>query len=575
MDSTVVSILDIGSSALRAQQLRLATASHNIANASTEGYHRQRVETSAMYHQGIFGTNPTGMGVEVDRVARLADGIVNGQLRESLSAMKEGESSAKIFEEIELLLTGAGDGLRAGFSEFFDAAHELAGNPTSSAAREQFFQRLDQLADGVNSISSKLNVAEQGAEAIARDEVTELNTMLRDLAQLNAQINTGKASGAAPDMLDERDLLLDKISERIGVSVMIQPDQSVRLYTSGGQPLVNEATANQLSLEQVNGEFALKLQVATSSVDITKSTSGGSIMGVLNGGFDMIDDVRTSLGRLATVFVESANEINRMGLDASGQPAGNLFKYDPVVSEPFVENNGSATISASISDLSQLEDTRYELLFDGANWDVINDEGIVVGNLSATGGQIDGLDVTISAGAAVGDRMRIDAVTNIFDSLEVVPTKSSMVAVAHMVSGSAGLSNQGSVNLVDVRAQDSADPNLYDDVRIRFDTPTSYEMVDSDGNVLQASQPYVVGQTIQFNGWSAEVNGNPVAGDFIMVYGNAGGQADNRNAVAFANLEDSKIFGGGKRGFVDEFANLVTKHGTQMAANKQRTESAQ
>ena len=73
-------ILNIGLSALLAQQRALTTTANNIANASTPGYSRQRVELSERPSERV-GPGYAGTGVDVASVRRLTDEILANQLR--------------------------------------------------------------------------------------------------------------------------------------------------------------------------------------------------------------------------------------------------------------------------------------------------------------------------------------------------------------------------------------------------------------------------------------------------------------------------------------------------------------
>ena len=128
-------VLGTGTSALIAFQRALATVGHNVANAATPGYSRQRVEFEA--RPGQTSLLNIGQGVDVDNLRRLADGLVYARQLDSSSEMGRLTQMSGLASRVDGLITGADTGLGSAWSGFFNAAQGLVANPTSSAARDQ------------------------------------------------------------------------------------------------------------------------------------------------------------------------------------------------------------------------------------------------------------------------------------------------------------------------------------------------------------------------------------------------------------------------------------------------------
>src|ERR687890_1097606 len=132
---SIGSILSVARTALNYQQAVIQTAGHNIANAETEGYSRQRVDAQASTPQ-FFTYGTIGTGVEIDDIRRARDALLDVSYRREAS----GYSSASLREELlssveEVLGEPSEDGLAAGMDAFWSSWSELSSQPSSAAAR--------------------------------------------------------------------------------------------------------------------------------------------------------------------------------------------------------------------------------------------------------------------------------------------------------------------------------------------------------------------------------------------------------------------------------------------------------
>src|SRR3546814_16183276 len=111
-------ILATGSSALLAYQAALNTTSHNIANANTAGYSRQRVDLVSKLGDGS-GSGYIGNGVDVDSVQRITDALLNARLQCSNSDSARIHSSSTYAEQIDALLSASGTSRTAPLQSLF------------------------------------------------------------------------------------------------------------------------------------------------------------------------------------------------------------------------------------------------------------------------------------------------------------------------------------------------------------------------------------------------------------------------------------------------------------------------
>lgn len=226
--------------ALLAQQLAVDATSHNISNASTVGYSRQRVSFEAM--PGTYvpdGLPHPGLGVNVTDIARVRDIFVDFQLRGQLSSGAQYDSELQALTSIETVMGEPGSaGFRAALDQFFNAWRDLSNNPESGPARIAVLQAGQTLALNANRLGATLVQQRTEADHRVSTAVTEVNGLTAQIAKLNEQIVPLKLSGTSTgDLEDMRDLAIDRLAQLMNITYFQADDGAVEVST-GGHPLV-------------------------------------------------------------------------------------------------------------------------------------------------------------------------------------------------------------------------------------------------------------------------------------------------------------------------------------------------
>ncbi|HEY8339183.1 MAG TPA: flagellar hook-associated protein FlgK, partial [Egibacteraceae bacterium] len=201
---------------LRASQVGLDTASHNIANANTVGFTRQRVVLTARpAYQSLVG--PIGTGVQVSDIARTRDQFLDARVRAASASSANAGTTAELLGKLEDVLAEPENGITVELTELWAAFEDLGLDPSNAGARRQVISSLEALANRINTIDA--GWAQLGADteqrlAVAVDQV---NDLLRDVAQLNQDIAATLAREGTPnDLLDARDVAIDELSRMLG-----------------------------------------------------------------------------------------------------------------------------------------------------------------------------------------------------------------------------------------------------------------------------------------------------------------------------------------------------------------------
>lgn len=219
--------LETSKRGLTTQQSALYTVGHNIANANTDGYSRQRVNMEAtMGFPGVGMNAPKvpgylGTGVQAGSITRIRDHFIDNQYRQETTKLGYWSSKSDAVSQMEDVLSEPSEyGLNKAFDNFYAALQDLSTKPESAATRAVVAQRGEHLADSFNYISTQLTQIQTNLKNEINVESDKVNSIIKQIAALNQQIGNVEPNGYLPnDLYDSRDSLLDQLSEYFNVTV--------------------------------------------------------------------------------------------------------------------------------------------------------------------------------------------------------------------------------------------------------------------------------------------------------------------------------------------------------------------
>ncbi|EGW36517.1 flagellar hook-associated protein FlgK [Desulfosporosinus sp. OT] len=367
--------LTIAGKALSAQQIALNITSNNIANADTEGYSRQLVDlkTTNPYTIAASGKNMSqGSGVTIDTITRARDAFVDKQLRSETSTQEYWGAKETSLTEIESAMNEPSDySLSSDLSNFWSAWNDLADNPEDSGTRAVLVQRTLTLTDSLHAISDQLTEMQNNLDMNVDSQITDVNDYANQIAELNKQIKRAEVTGDNPnDLYDSRDLLVDKLSKIVNVTVTegIDPSYSngkVNSYTLAiGDPpqtLVGDdgtvSELNEVTTTDSDGNSIKGLQLGGS--DLTLGENMGSLQADMNVRDTYLPDLQEKYDTLAAGIASAVNTIYGSGFfetsdDSTDFTASNISSS--VVANDIVAGNGTSGdggIAADIASLSE------------------------------------------------------------------------------------------------------------------------------------------------------------------------------------------------------------------------------
>ncbi len=248
--------------ALFANQRALDTTSHNIANADSEGYTRQKasMEATSPYTKPAMNMSGSagqvGTGVEVDSIERMRDDFIDTQIREETNNKGEWENKSDTLKKLESLYTEPSDsGLRSVFDQFWESLQELSDNPEDRSARTQVMERGVSLTDTVNHMYDQFVNLQEDLDENMSIKVDDINSIANQVADLNEQIQNVELrdNQDANDLRDKRDLLLDELSEYTDFNISEDNLGNARV-SIGGTSLVEGNTANEIEYVEAEND---------------------------------------------------------------------------------------------------------------------------------------------------------------------------------------------------------------------------------------------------------------------------------------------------------------------------------
>ena len=541
-------MLGTGLSSLRALQRALDTTAHNIANVSTEGYTRQRVEFETRTPQA-YGPNWVGSGVNATQVRRIYDQFLAEQARSSSGTLARLDAFASQAERLDNLLGDTTNGLSASVQGYTDALNEVSSTPSSISARQVLLAQGRALTEKLQSYDTRLREMSADVDARLPIEASEISGLARGVARLNGDIAVAiQQTGQPPnDLLDQRDKLIDQLSSKVGVTVVAEGNSSLNVFIGNGQPLVLGTTASTITtvsdpLDPTRLQLAL--QTAGGSVDISRSVSGGSLGGLLDWRREMLDPARNELGRITLAVASQVNDQHRQGMDLTGAMGGDFFNVGGVGVTYPTTNSGNALATATRTDLSAITANDYVVTLTGTGYAVRRQDTGSAVSFTGTGTVadpivFDGVSLTIGAGAVTGDQFVVHPAREAIAGFSVAITDPARIAAAAPIRTSGASSNSGSGSISAGAVLDSSDPQLLSTVNIAFTSATTYS-VNGGPDIA-----YAAGGNIDVNGWRVQISGSPAMGDSFTVRSNAGAVGDNRNAFAIVDAMKSGVLESG------------------------------
>jgi len=315
------SALSIASQSLLVQQSALQVATNNIANSDTPGYSREVLD---------FVENPPsqqgslwfGNGVSAGQVESIRDNLLQLRIYDETQQQSNAQTQSTNLQQLEGLFSDPTQGIGADLTAFFNSINQLSTDPTNIPARQSVLTAANNLASDFHSAVTQVTAIQHNLDLGVTQAVSQINQLSSQIAALNAQVaplqKLGQDAGA---LEDQREQLIDQLSQLTGLQVT-QTDQGETLSTANGTPLV--VGTESFDLSTAPGSDGLQ-HVFANGTDITGSTTGGQIGGLLAVRDQSVANVLSDLDGLASGLATNFNAAHQLGYDLNGKTKQNFF----------------------------------------------------------------------------------------------------------------------------------------------------------------------------------------------------------------------------------------------------------
>lgn len=327
-------LLSIGKSALNASKKSLATSSHNIANANTEGYSRQRVNLQTNIPIGE-GNYVVGNGVHVKSIKRTHDDLVEKRLKSSITDHSfHQERNLQLTRIEEVYNETNSEGLNKILNRFFNSFRELSNQPENETVRSIVRENARIVVNDFKRQVEQLNGVEESINRNLETAVTDINQMLEGIAKLNKEIVSLEVTHQETgDLRDQRDNIIRNLSEYFKLNTYETDRGQFVVSAVGVGTLVSATNVQKLSIgapknrsasESPRAEIYLE---SKSNAPITDKLKSGKISALVSTRNEDLAEVKNKINSLAYNLIQSTNAVHRRGftkdqalIDQQGNP---------------------------------------------------------------------------------------------------------------------------------------------------------------------------------------------------------------------------------------------------------------
>ena len=326
-------LFTIGSSGVTAYQRALSVVSNNIANVSTDGYARQNVSL-ASNSAAQYGAVYLGTGARFESVRRQYDAFVEQNLRNAQADVKAQSPMGTYTNRLIDIMADESVGLTSSMNLFFESARNLATDPASLVARGTFLRDADGLAARFRQMSSQTDLIDKETRQALETGVDQVNAYSTQLAYVNRQLAKHNTEAKQPaELLDQRDLLLRRMSELIDFNTKFEPNGAVLVS-------VGDTISRGVLVDGVNSKALGVIDSPTEKDKLTfivdpygtpetvAGVTSGQLGGLINYREQVLNPSQNFIDDIAQVFVSYVNEIHHNGLDMDGLVGGDMFQID-------------------------------------------------------------------------------------------------------------------------------------------------------------------------------------------------------------------------------------------------------
>lgn len=308
--------LNTALSGLQAQMTALQTTGHNIANATTPGFSRQRVEYETLRPNDLSYAQ-IGSGVRVKRIRRIIDDALESRIRDSSSDLGGAKIKSETMNRMESVFNAlSGSDIGTMLDNFFKSIEDLANKPEDTSTRSVAISQAQILADSLKSTAGSIRDVRESLNDEVVVDVGEINRITDEIANLNGQIlgseDGGINIGAANDLRDRRDSLVKQLSEYVDLRAIETSRGEVNVLVGSSFIVFGSQSYELTTTDSVDNGSVISTPVFANGGGVFETT-GGTLGGVLASRDELLTDILQKLNTFANSIIYEFNKVNSSG----------------------------------------------------------------------------------------------------------------------------------------------------------------------------------------------------------------------------------------------------------------------
>lgn len=597
----------VGLSGLLASNARINTTGQNTSNVDTEGYSRQRTDTTSSY----LG------GVTLQETSRLVDHFVSAQARTDVANFSYFDTYNSMISVADNLLAEDSISLTKYMNEAFGALQTANNDPTSSSLRELAHLSLNNLVEQYKTLSGIVTRQENLADEQLSSTLKDVNAITAEISDLNGKIlrQEGLSRSSANELRDQQEKLAKDLSHYLDIEAQFNDDGLMTVQLENGQPLVMDETPTELTMmkDPLNPKVIdLFVDFGDYQVGLKTESLGGSVGGLIDyrSEFSMYAD--RTLGQHAISIADAMNIQNKKGIDGDGDFGKALFSLGKieVYSTPDnlhklsnisikVSEGGAEKITKDSYELTKTDEDRYSITKYDLNDKAVGHPTVFdVSHLTQDSNgyyQIEelGLDIRLSDMNEIDqdDVFRFSPTENAAATLTLSARNGEAFAFSAPVGASTHSDNLSNARIsvtevTNTHPETSAFTSngpLYPSAphKIYFTSPSSYVIQDASGteigsvrDVTHYSNLLEQAGLSKDAGFDVSISSKPEQGDVFTMSADEVGPADNFNGLALMNLQNKSLVEG-KESLSKAFGGFISYVGSKASEVAGHTKSSE
>ncbi len=331
--------IELGKRSIMAHAQQIQTAGHNISNADTEGYTRQRVQVKTfepLYRPDLTRAETPGQigqGTTIESITRLRDEMLDQRIVAQTNQESYWATREQYYTMIEQIYNEPNDiSVRTNMDKFWNSWQELSVYPDSKAARQAVVTRGETLAESISQRYKSLAGVGTLINGDIESTVKQINDLTKQIADINGEIVRSKAMDDNPnDLMDRRDLLVEKLSALANITTDTRDEDEFLVHVEG-QVLVQGSKARQFDLvpDADNNGYSKVIWKDTGNESGVKYGKLGALLELRD--VDIRNEVQ-SLNTMAMNFTDLVNDVHRSGIGSNNVTGLDFFVQHPFVTD--------------------------------------------------------------------------------------------------------------------------------------------------------------------------------------------------------------------------------------------------